>query len=213
MRGGSVVRGNALLITIFAIAAVYGVSGVGFDRLWVAQFYANLGFPATGDLGPVVWLGIVRTGAPLVGIVSVEIVRRSFDPTSHAAVSRALMTIYVLQLTALAAFGLAQSFVFGMVAFWAVLSLHRAYVPLYTAWINQNVDSSVRATVLSMGSQVSAMGQIAGGPAIGALGSLVSLRAALLTSAGVMSLALPLFLRASKQGAARGNEAPEAQTP
>jgi hypothetical protein len=63
-----------------------------------------------------------------------------------------------------------------------------------------------------MSSQVSSIGQIAGGPAIGALGSLVSIRAALLASAGVMSLAIPLFMRASNQGRARG-PATEPQLP
>jgi hypothetical protein len=39
--------------------------------------------------------------------------------------------------------------------------------PLYTAWISQRIDSSVRATVLSLSSQVDAFGQIMGGPGVG----------------------------------------------
>ena len=203
LEGGRLVRGSPLLMTIFCIAAIYGISGVGFDRLWVAHFYTNLGFPETAELEPIIWLGVLRMGAPLIGIVTVEVVRRSFDPTNHASVSRGLVTIYVLQMAGLVLFGLAQNFVIGMIAFWTVISLYRAYTPLYMAWINQNVDSSVRATVLSMSSQVSAVGQIVGGPTIGLLGSLVNLRAALLASAGVMSLAIPLFFRGMGQGATK----------
>ena len=54
--------------------------------------------------------------------------------------------------------------------------------PLYTTWLNQHVESRVRATVISMSGQANALGQIAGGPGIGAVGAAVSLRAALALS-------------------------------
>jgi DHA3 family tetracycline resistance protein-like MFS transporter len=66
------------------------------------------------------------------------------------------------------------------------------------AWVNQRLDSQVRATVISMSSQVDALGQIIGGPIVGAIGTLVSLRAALLSSAAILSPVLILFSRARK---------------
>ena len=39
--------------------------------------------------------------------------------------------------------------------------------PLYIAWVNHRLDSSVRATVLSMSGQVDSIGQIASGPLLG----------------------------------------------
>ena len=67
--------------------------------------------------------------------------------------------------------------------------------PLETAWINQHIDSRVRATVLSTASQMDAFGQVIGGPISGAEGTLRSIRAALTTSALLLVPAIPLYQR------------------
>jgi DHA3 family tetracycline resistance protein-like MFS transporter len=59
----------------------------------------------------------------------------------------------------------------------------------------------VRATVLSMSSQVDAIGQVAGGPAVGLIGNLISVRAALLTSSIILMPVLALYRLVLKQGA------------
>jgi DHA3 family tetracycline resistance protein-like MFS transporter len=200
LAGGRLVRVSPLLLTVFVIAACYGAASEGFERLWVAHFFTNMGFPATWDLQPVVWLGAVRMGSAVLGIIAVEAVRRYLDTTDHRTVVRGLFGMYALQLLSLAVFAASGNFWLGMLMFWGVVGLSRTFKPLYLAWLNQKIDSSVRATVLSMNSQVDALGQIAGGPPLGALGSLVSLRAALFGSAWVMALGLPLFLRAFRQG-------------
>ena len=46
----------------------------------------------------------------------------------------------------------------------------------------ENIESSVRATVLSVDNQVNYLGRITGGPIIGAIGSATSLRAALVAA-------------------------------
>ena len=192
--GHRLVRGNPLLLTMLAVTAFYGMASEGFERLWVAHFYENLSFPAA-IFGPVPWLGVVRMGAAVFGIVALEAARRYWAKQNSVALSRGLFWIYVLQLAALVVFGLAGGFFVGMLAYWSVVGLARVYNPLYLAWINQRVDSSVRATVISMDSQVDAIGQVVGGPPMGALGSLVNLRAAFLGSAAMMSVSVPLLVR------------------
>ena len=54
--------------------------------------------------------------------------------------------------------------------------------PLFTALLNQNLESTTRATVFSMQAQADALGQIGGGPTIGVVGKFVSIQAALITS-------------------------------
>jgi DHA3 family tetracycline resistance protein-like MFS transporter len=200
--GSTLVRHSPLLMTVFAIAACYGMASEGFERLWVAHFVSNLGFPKLGQLEPVVWLGAARMGSAIIGIAGVEVVRRYFKPVSHESLARTLLLIYCVQLASFTAFALTGNFVTGMLMFWSVVGMARAFSPLQVTWINQNVDPNVRATVLSMHSQVDAAGQIVGGPPLGAIGALISLRAALLSAAGVMALAVPLFLRAFQQGQA-----------
>jgi DHA3 family tetracycline resistance protein-like MFS transporter len=174
----------------------------------VKHFYDNLGFPALGDFDTVVWIGVVRMGSAVLGIGAVELVRRRVDTTSHDVVSRGLFVINALEMTSMIVFALAGGFVVGMMAFWSTVVLCRAFDPLYLSWINQNVESRVRATVLSMSSQVDAMGQIAGGPMLGAIGSLFSLRAALVGAGAVLAPALLLYTRAFGQGAAKAEAEP-----
>jgi DHA3 family tetracycline resistance protein-like MFS transporter len=59
-------------------------------------------------------------------------------------------------------------------------------MPLYDAWLVQSSDPRIRATIISMFGQVDALSQIAGGPGVGLIGSLVSLRAALLATCALL---------------------------
>ena len=68
--------------------------------------------------------------------------------------------------------------------------------PLYTTWVNQRLDPQVRATVLSMSSQVDAIGQITSGPVLGVIGSKISVRAAITASGLLLAPILGLLLRA-----------------
>ena len=181
----------------------------GFDRLWVKHFYDNLGFPVLGALEPVVWFGVIRMGSAVLGIGAIELVRRRIDTTNHAVVSHSLFAITALQVVSMVIFALAGGFMIGMLAFWSAVVLSRAYDPLYLAWINQHVDTRVRATVISMSSQVDSVGQIAGGPVLGLVGTLASLRAALLGAGVVLAPALLLYTRAFGQGAEKATEESE----
>ena len=91
----------------------------------------------------------------------------------------------------------------------AVGVLRNLIGPLYDTWINQRLDSRVRATVISMSGQVDAVGQIAGGPGVGYIGNTISIRAALLTSAFLLTPVLALFVRALRNG--KGAPALEAE--
>ena len=71
--------------------------------------------------------------------------------------------------------------------------------PVFRTWQVQRIDPAVRATVLSIDGQVNALGQIAGGPAVGAIGN-SSLRAALVVVGAALSPALLLLMRARGQG-------------
>ncbi len=192
---------SPLLLTVFAITFFYGMASEGFDRLWVAHFIDNLGFPAVGDLNPVIWFGVVRMGSMVLSIVAVGFLRRRVDTNSRRVVARGLFLINALQAGALILFAAGGDFLIGLIAYWTIVSVSWAYDPLQLAWLNQNTYSSVRATVISMNSQTNSFGQIAGGPMLGALGNFVSLRASLYAAGAVLLPALLLYTRAFHQGA------------
>ena len=85
-------------------------------------------------------------------------------------------------------------------------SMRSANQPLYTAWINQSLQPSIRATVFSMSSQLDALGQIAGGPLIGLLGTAISIGAAMIASAATLIPALFLYARTSLHGERATNQ-------
>jgi hypothetical protein len=64
--------------------------------------------------------------------------------------------------------------------------------------LNQRLESSTRATVLSLNGQADAVGQIAGGPMVGALGN-ISLRLALGVGAGILVGCLPLYRQTGRK--------------
>ncbi len=210
--GTGLIRRSPLLVTVFCITAFYGMASQGFDRLWVAHFFRDIHFPTAGNLDPVLWFGVIRMGSAILTIAGVEFVRRRVDTASHAFVSRGLFWINAYQTVIVFVFALAGSFFIGMFAFWIAIALSFMYDPLYLAWINQNIESRVRATVISMTRQTDAIGRIAGGPVLGAIGSLVSLRAALIGAGVTLMPALLLYTRAFGQGKATLPEegAPEA---
>jgi DHA3 family tetracycline resistance protein-like MFS transporter len=68
-------------------------------------------------------------------------------------------------------------------------------IPLYQAWVNQKLDSSSRATVFSISSQVDAFGQIGGGPLSAFVASRFSVIGALLLSGFLLLPALRFIHR------------------
>jgi len=199
LEGTRLVRRRPVLITILGIAAFFGMFNEGFDRLWTAHVLENFSLPALGPFDPIVWFGIFSVGVTLLSIATLEGLRRRVDMGSHRAVTRTLFAINALLVLSVLAFALAGSFLIAMLTYFAASSLRQTVYPLTTTWVNQSVDSRVRATVISMTSQADAFGQIAGGPAIGAVGSLVSLRAALAAAGLVLTPGLALYFRALGQ--------------
>lgn len=112
---------------------------------------------------------------------------------------RALQICYGLVVLGILIFAWTGSFWMAILATWLVHSMRALAGPLKTAWINQHIESRVRATVLSTASQMDAFGQVIGGPIAGAIGALRSIQAALTASALMLLPALPLY-----QGLNRG---------
>ena len=82
-------------------------------------------------------------------------------------------------------------------AYFATRLVRNVAGPVFATWVNRSIeDSSVRATVLSITNQADAIGQWTGGPAVGVVGNLFSIRAALVAGGACMAPALLLYRRA-----------------
>lgn len=70
--------------------------------------------------------------------------------------------------------------------------------PALTVWTNQQLESSVRATVFSMQSQMDALGQVATGPAMGILATSTTVRVALVAAAMLLAPPQAIFARVTR---------------
>ena len=193
--GVRVVRERSVLVAILSIGIFFGMHAEGLDRLWEAYLLKNFTFPKIGTLEPVIWFGVINVGANIIQIVGTEIARRWLDTSSRLAVPRALFLINTLLVASLVAFGLVGNFALVIVIYWSIRLFRSLDQTISTIWINQHVDSRVRATIFSMMGQADACGQAVGGPILGAVGRIVSLRAAMVAAGTLLSPVLPIFLR------------------
>lgn len=190
---GRLVRRQPILLALLGTSLFYGLYSEGFDRLWTPHLLENFQTPWQQSMEPVVWFGLIRAVMLLISLATAEVVRRRVDVNRPLPLARALMVNASLIILSLVGFALTKSFWLALLLFWCIGALRNIAAPLHTAWFNLNIDDPrVRATMFSVSGQADAIGQIAGGPGVGAIGNR-SLRAALLTSAFLLTPVLPLY--------------------
>ncbi len=133
-------------------------------------------------LDTVIWWGVMSAGSIVLAFVAVDIVRRFIDTSNYRHLVTVLTIVSALLVASTFSFALAGNFYIALLAYFGVAMLRSVKDPLFTALLNQNLESTTRATVFSMQAQADALGQIGGGPTIGVVGKFVSIQAALITS-------------------------------
>jgi DHA3 family tetracycline resistance protein-like MFS transporter len=197
--GARTVRGRPLLLTFLGLWFALAVCTEGLDRLWEAHLLANFTFPTFGGLEPVVWFGAINVAFMLGSLVVAEVVRRRLNTASHVAIARTLFAFSLVRIVGVVLFGLVGSFEIAVAAYITAEVFRQVSGPIFTGWVNRSLDPATRATVLSMGGQVDAFGQLGGGPLVGLVGQLFSLRWAMVAAAATLVPALPLIVRAARQ--------------
>jgi DHA3 family tetracycline resistance protein-like MFS transporter len=196
--GVRVVRGRPVLLSILGIGLFYGLFSEGVDRLSTKHFLDNFAFPAFGNFEPVVWLGAISIVGGLLSTGATQIMLKRVNMSRSASLTKASFLVSGLLVISLLGFALAGSFLAAVIAKWFINICRTLLGPLQTTWINQHVDSSVRATIISMSGQVDAIGQLAGGPPVGWIGN-TSIRAALVASSLILSPVLLLYARVMRR--------------
>lgn len=200
--GARYARAAPVIVLLVAVGVFTGASSEGFDRLKEAHFLRDVGLPAVGHLSPVVWFGLFYLVGMLNGFIGTTFLIRRFERDGSETISAALLGCAVFQLGAMVLFAVAWSAWAAIAALLGVFLARNLADPLYTIWLNEQVtDSSVRATVFSIGGQADAIGQAAGGPVLGAIGNIWGIRAALLAGATALAPAAALYARASRSDA------------
>lgn len=195
--GIDLVRGRRILVIYAVIMLFVGLYSEAWDRLGQPYLLESFAFPTLGglQLDAIAWFGILNGAFIPVGMLANEIANRRVDTARARPLLRSLQGVYALMVACILLFTLSSNFYLSVAAMVIFTGTRGVSFSLAHAWLNFQVPSKVRATVLSMTGQIDAFGELAGGPVLGAIGRLASLRAALLTSALVLSPAAPLFRR------------------
>jgi DHA3 family tetracycline resistance protein-like MFS transporter len=192
--GLGAVRSQPRLVNIVFIALFYGLYSEGFDRLGVKLLLDNFKVPVLFGSNQLPFFIAMDVVGTIIYMFVIRFVEKRLDTSSPAAIGRAMFLITGLISVAL------LGFVFSPVLSLAVLSMLTVNLlrgisgPLQSTWINQKLDSRVRATIHSMFGQVDAIGQITSGPTVGLIANLLSVRLAVAISGLLLSPAL-FFIR------------------
>jgi DHA3 family tetracycline resistance protein-like MFS transporter len=198
--GVRLVRARPILLAILGIAAFAGMWSESYDRLWQAHLIRDVGLPRICDLDPVVWFGILGVIAIVLTMAVARPVGRRLEAASRETMARTLFWLDVAIMGGALVFALAGQLWVAIAGSYVVLVARNVADPVFTTWLNRNIDeSAVRATVISITNQADAVGQWTGGPALGTVGSVFSIRAALVAGAACLAPALALYGRAIRR--------------
>jgi DHA3 family tetracycline resistance protein-like MFS transporter len=186
---------------IILISLVVGLASEAWDRLYVPSAIDRFEFPRlSGVGGPAVWFGLSAAIGMLLGLAATEMFRRRFPGALSGGVpARLLALCSALHVVAIIVFTLSGSLWLAFAMLWLRTIVGAISEPVESAWLNRNLDPASRATVISMTGQANSIGQAVGGPALGWIGSAVSIQAALLGSALIFSPAIALYRHLSTQ--------------
>jgi len=187
------IRASRVLVTLVLVALALGISSEGWDRLYSAHLMRNLGMGSAGGLSPVGWLALIGLCNCALGIGAFQLVASRLSGLRSGAT---LAALYLSRGAMMLGFAFAPALPVAVIAYLAAQTAGNLAGPLLDAWIARETPEEVRATVLSVVGQADALGQIVAGPAVGLLGVLASIRAALAVSAALMLPAGVLAQRA-----------------
>jgi MFS family permease len=195
--GARFVRAQPVLLLLVGATLVAGASSEAFDRLWEAHFIRDVGLPTFASLDPIVWFGLFGVLISVVGLVASTILLPRIERAGNASLARWLLWLTAVLVAASAGFALARGLAVALATLLVAQAMRSLLSPITSAWLNKQItDSSVRATVISIVGQSDAVGEAAGGPALGGIGNAFGIRAALLTGAAILAPAVALYGRA-----------------
>ena len=198
-QGLGAVRSKPRLINIVFIGLFYGIYSEGFDRLWVKHLLDNFDLPVLFGNNQVAFFAALRIAGTILTILAVRFVEKRVDSSSPLAIGRAMLLVTGIISFALFGFALSPLLLLSLGLYLIISVLRNIQIPLQTAWINQKLNSQVRATVHSMYGQVDAIGQVMGGPIVAVIAALGSAVASLVTSSLLLTPALFFIRRANSQ--------------
>jgi DHA3 family tetracycline resistance protein-like MFS transporter len=198
-------------MNIVGVGLFYGLYSEGFDRLWVKHMIDTFDLPVFYGANQVAFFSVLRVAGAILTILAVRYVEKRVDTGSSLAIGRSMLIVTGLVSAALIGFAISPFLSLTIGLYLAIYILRSVAGPLQTAWVNQKLDSNVRATVHSMFGQVDAIGQVMGGPGVALIARFASVIAAISTSGLLLTPALFLIRRANRISTAEAGDTSKAE--
>ena len=195
--GLDAVRERSMIRIVLMISLIVGASGEAFGRLTPFHLLDDIGLPPYWD--DATWFGVLQAGSFIGAALVTSIVRRSPTLSTSRRIVQILFALTAATALSTLVFALAPVFWLALIAAWVTRCVRVATWPLLTAWANRGLSPSTRATVLSTLGQAESFGEIAGGPLLGWVATVRTVRVALIGAAALLLPAFPLYALALRR--------------
>lgn len=186
------IKKKHFFVMMVGIAFFYGLYSEGLDRLWIAHILNNVSLDAI-KVKPIIWVGAINGIAMVISIIVVEYIKRKLDRTGKLQKVWLLIVINFVMVVSIILFGLAKNFTMAFSSYLTFYVLRTTNSPIYRAWLNENIESKVRATVLSTYGQIDSLGQILSGPIVGYIALRTNTSISIITSGIILTPVVVLY--------------------
>ena len=207
--GLAVVRSSPVLVLLLVSAFFGGVSGEGYDRLYQAHVLTTFHFVDSAGWQSLLWFGLINLGGQLLSFSVLRVLRRRLNTSDRHKVAHLLLVTQGLSLVGCFVVGLSDIFLVTLAAVWTRTVISTLTQPLYDTLLTVSIPSRVRATVISMGSQLDRLGQVGAGPVMGLLGNTFGTGYAIAVTGFLLMPNLFLYARLFTQAQPVSKELPE----
>ena len=194
--GLRIARSRRVVRVFLLVSLLVGLASEVFDRLWQVRLLDTFEMPAVfGGDEAIAFAAFALIGTVVSLVASLAsgrwLPRHVVDTGPGLPVAIAAL----VQVVAVVGVAVAGNLWLALACVWLRGAAMAFSGPIESTRLNRNLDGSTRATVLSMNSQANAIGQVAGGPPLGALATRTSIPVALLVSAVVQLPSVFAFLK------------------
>ena len=187
--GFSVVRTRPRLRLLVVVLFTLDMGSEVVDRLGHKRFLDEGGWDDSSLIG----LWVLFTVLSLAGLIVNAFAGRALDRGFGVA----RLAVILLAIASAGAFLTASTAIVVVIGLGLMLqdATRESLWPVMEGWANRDAPSEVRATVHSLMGQTTALGELAGGLALGALAQATSIRAAVFVAAGLWAVSALLATR------------------
>jgi predicted MFS family arabinose efflux permease len=202
--GARHVRGSSTLQAIFLATLLGSAFADGFykfSRAHILQSFPlpTITLPLLGALKENFWFGTVEVLQGLLGLAGAEWVRRRVRLEQAGAPARTLLALHAAITAAVLVFTFTGQFWLALAAWALAGGIQELAEPITQAWLNQDIPSRVRATVLSMSSQAGNLGALGSSTGLGTVGDRFGVRSALTLAGAILLPILLIYARGARE--------------